>query len=224
MAWAGFADVAHAEQSFSSWLMMEWSQRVDYGLEPRLSIENRVADAKPDWQMIEVTPELTWHYSPRYDFSVGYVLDYEDQATGMLGEPAPEDDGMRDMYDGKTVTAHLAMASATVLLPIKDFNLSSRQRIEVGVRQDETAGVFRQLNRVDYMGQFPLRLKPFVSHEWFWDFEEGYLVESRTIIGVGYEIMPHQAVEIFGMRRDVWNRAGYSDAGHIFGVTWMFNF
>jgi len=205
--------------------MLDWSQRLDYGLEPRLGIENRLADGKPDWQQIELTPELVWHYSPRYDFSLGYMLTYQDQQTPMLGAPPPANDMERDAFNGKTDTAHMATASATIFLPVEDFKMQSRQRIQYGVDQDQTMGIFRQLNRIEYEGQLlPFHLKPFVSNEWFFNLERSYLNESRTILGLSYEITPHQAVEIYGMRRDLWSERGYSDTGHVFGINFMLHF
>lgn len=215
LAWNGFVPASFAEQPFSSWLMMDWSQRLDYGLEPRLGIENRLSDANPNWQQIELTPELVWHYSPRYDFSLGYMMTYQDLQTPLPGE----------MTDGTSDTAHQATASATVFFPIQDFQLQSRQRIEYGVDQQQTMGDFRQLNRLDYNGQLlPFHLKPFISNEWFVDLERGYLDESRTILGLSYQITPHHSVEIYGMRRDLWSERGYSDTGHVFGVNFMLNF
>lgn len=168
------------------WTMESVSQRLDYGLEAILEAEQRYAtEHAQSFSRNEITPQLVWHYSPRYDFGVGY-------------ERMDEWD-----MDGVHTSADEGLIFGTVLWSLKDWKLSSRQRFQLGVEEGETTGVFRHRLQVVYEGErLPFRVMPFLANEWYYDLMDGTFTENRLWGGLRYRINRATEVEVFGMRVD----------------------
>ena len=196
-----------AENPFQSWLTLEASQRLDYGLEAAVSVENRLTEKDPTWQQIQLEPMMIWHYSPRYDFSLGYMWTNT------------------QMDDGTAMIGHESVASGTVKLPLKEWMISSRQRFQFGTMEDETTGVFRQLTRVEYDASWmPFRLKPFIADEWFYDLMNGFVPENRLYGGLSYKWNRMMMTEVYCMKQDLWDADDMNANGLVFGLTAKMSF
>lgn len=166
--------------------MQRIAQRFDYGLEAILEAEQRYGTGHGQtFRRNELIPQLVWHYSPRYDFGVGY--DHMDEWS----------------MDGWHSSADEGLLFATVLVPLREWRLSSRQRFQFGIEEGETTGVFRHRVQVAYEGErLPFHLMPFVANEWFFDLIGGQFIENRFWGGLRYRIHRTTEIEIFGMRVD----------------------
>jgi hypothetical protein len=185
------------------WLNGLLSQRLDYGLELAIETEQRFSSGERFYDRYEITPQLIWHYSPRYDFSIGYEEN-------------------RQWTANHTETAgHEAFATVTLKYQMRDWLLTSRQRIQYGVDNDEeTSGVFRQRTQLSYeLPRLPWRLKPFLADEWFYDIENGNdITENRLQLGVSYQINRAWRIEVYGMRLDQWNDEGNLTTTPVTGI------
>jgi hypothetical protein len=185
------------------WLNGMISQRLDYGVELALETEQRLSSGKRIYERYEVTPQVIWHHSPRYDFSLGY----EENRTW---------DGENDEMAG-----HEAFASVTFKYAVRDWLLTSRQRVQYGVDdEDETAGMFRQRTQLSYeIPRLPFRLKPFIADEWFYDVENGNgFMENRFQAGLSYQINRAWRIEVYGMRLDQWDDTGKLTTAPVAGI------
>lgn len=178
-----------ADQDPQIWTMQSIAQRLDYGLEAVLNAEQRYGISSGQaFRRNELTPQIIWHYSPRYDFGLGYErMDQWDA-------------------DGGHASADEGLFFATVHLPWRDWKLTSRQRFQFGVEEGQATGVFRHRVQMAYVGKrLPLGLEPFVANEWFFNLLEGELVANRFWGGLRYPVHRRLEIEIFGMRVDEWN-------------------
>lgn len=164
------------------------SQRFDYGFEAVFATETRVASSGRALREFEVMPELIWHYSPHWDFSVGY-----DQMTNWDKE-------------GMKMQADLGFASTTFKLQLgKEFNFQNRAALEIGGDNfDENVVLFRNLTRISYTGWvLPYRLKPYISNEVYWQFQPtSDLTEDRLQLGVNYLVNRATTINFFTMLDD----------------------
>lgn len=189
------------------WWMEEARQRLDYALEISVEAEQRLQAEGPLLARYEITPLLTWKYSPRYDFGIGM------EQSGTWNA----DDSLSEGYEG--------VFFATIKVPFKDYLLTSRQRFQAGVDEEEGNGVFRQQTRFSYEGErLPLRLKPFVSEEWFVDLDGGYFSENRFQLGASYTVNDHTAVSLFAMMFSQWTEAGDYTVSPVVGLSVNFGF
>jgi hypothetical protein len=186
-----FTGVALADKTFSPqvWLTASVSQRYDYGLEFMLETEQRLSSEASLYHRYEITPQVIWHYSPRYDFSLGYEENREWNA------------GTHDLG------AHEAFGSVTIRLPLKAWLITTRERWQGGADDRGTSSlVFRQQTRVSYE---KLRLRPYVQNEWFWDsLHGGGLMENRAQAGISYRWNRAWQTELYAMRLDQWMADG----------------
>jgi hypothetical protein len=192
---------AQQNRAFEFWSSQGISQRLDYGLELSFENEQRLSTAKGETFRSEmVSPSLIWHYSPRYDFQVGYEGEMDWDA------------------EGKLEVDHLGFVVATVKVPYGKWNLTSRQRLDAGDREGQTVSDFRHTLRLE-TEIFSKRWVPFVNDEWFLDLVEGRVAENRAQMGVLYRWNRAWESEIYGMRRDLWEKDSRdSSYGWIFGV------
>lgn len=102
-----------------SWLNLKVSQNFDYGLRAELETEQWFSTDEPIYRHVEIVPTLTWRYSPRYDFGVGY-----EYARNYMPDPI----GGNEMLEQE----HTAIVFTTIKLPIQRFNITSRQRFQFG--------------------------------------------------------------------------------------------
>lgn len=189
---------AKAEQGpWESWLTASVSQRLDYGLELGLESELRLSDQDAVWSRLELTPQLTWHYSPRYDFGLGYENNFSELA------------------DGDVQVGHEGFVFGTVKIPFAFWRVQSRQRFQFGAMEGEESGVFRHQVTLAY-DRF--KLKPFVSNEFFLDMLNAELAENRVRVGARYEVNAHVQVELYGMRVDRWEKTGAHEWAPVVGV------
>jgi hypothetical protein len=182
------------------------SQRLDYGLEAMVEAEEWFSDQRPTFQQYQLMPQLVWHYSPRYDFTIGYERDeiYSVDAEG-----------------NRTINrVNMAMLAATVKFPLRDWNISSKQLFEAGSSDEEDEiYMFRHLVRVDYTRPFlPFHITPFVSNEYFLDLAKGDITENRFTLGLGYAVNKAVNVELYGMRDDTWMPDGNSIVSPVVGL------
>ncbi|MDX6767404.1 MAG: DUF2490 domain-containing protein [Candidatus Methylacidiphilales bacterium] len=179
----------HAEDDgLQVWTMQTVSQRMDYGLEALLESEQHVAVDDGHHQVFrsnELTPQLVWHYSPRYDFGLGY-------------ERMDEWD-----MDGMHTSSDEGLIFGTILLPLRDWKFSSRQRFQFGAEEAEATGNFRHRIQVAYEGErLPFKIMPFIANEWYFDLLAGDVTENRFWGGLRYRVNRAVEVELFGMRVD----------------------
>ncbi|PAW78575.1 MAG: hypothetical protein B9S32_06535 [Verrucomicrobia bacterium Tous-C9LFEB] len=182
------------------------SQRLDYGLEVMVESEQWFQDTKPTFLHYEIMPQLIWHYSPRYDFAIGYERD--------------ETYGVDEMGNDTIDRANQGWASMTVKIPLKDWYFSSRQQFQGGIGDSEgEIYTFRHLVRAEYRKPFlPLKITPFVSNEYFLNLREGDIAENRFTVGLLYPFNKAVSVELFGMRDDTWMPDGNSMVSPVVGM------
>lgn len=195
--------VVRGEQGpMESWLTASIAQRLDYGLEFKLESESRFSDEANPWRRLELTPQVIWHYSPRYDFGAGYENNWQESTAGELSQ------------------GHEGFIFATLKLGLRDWNFFSRQRLQFGVVESEEVGVFRHEVTVVYEGKrLPFGLKPFVSNEYFFDLFFGELSDNRVRVGLRYDINEHVSTEVYGMRVDRWSGDDEHQWSPVLGVT-----
>ena len=184
---------AQTTKNVESWLTTSISQRFDYGLEFVMETEQRFSNGNPVYQRYELTPQLIWHHSPRYDFSLGY------------------EENRQWMEDGEDVGGHEGFATVTLKFPLKQWLVTSRQRFQGGIDdEDESNVIFRQQTRLSYeLPRLPFRLRPFIQDEWFLDLIHGSgITENRVQLGLSYEINRSWRAELYGMRVDQWDMTG----------------
>ncbi|MES2308970.1 MAG: DUF2490 domain-containing protein [Verrucomicrobiota bacterium] len=198
---------AQQSRAFEFWSSQGISQRLDYGLELLLENEERLSSGNGTaFRSEEITPSLIWHYSPRYDFQVGYDGEMEWDAEENL------------------MTDHRGFVVATVKVPYGKWNLISKQRFDAGDREGKTVSDFRHAVRLE-TSVFSERWLPYLSDEWFLDLVGGRLEENRAQIGVLYRWNRAWETEVYGMRRDLWSEgSGMSSYGLIFGLNFRMKF
>lgn len=181
------------------------SQRLDYGLEAMVESEQWFSDGKPTFEHYELMPQLIWHYSPRYDFTIGFERD--------------ETYSVDDMGDRSIVRDNLGWTAVTVKVPLKEWFVSSRQEFEAGTSDTGDVYIWRQLVRVEYQKQFlPFKLMPFVENEYFLDLQKVEMMENRFVVGLSYPVNKVVNVELFGMRDDQWQPDGNSVVSPVVGL------
>ena len=202
-----FSVKAQQGRAFEFWSSQGISQRLDYGLELSLESEERISTGKGEaFRNEQVTPSLIWHYSPRYDFQIGYEGEMDWDA------------------EGKLEVGHRGLAVATVKVPFGKWNLSSRQRFDAGVMEEKTVSDFRHMLRLE-SELFSKRWVPFISDEWFLDLVGARLAENRAQIGVLYRWNRAWESELYGMRRDLWEKESENSSyGMILGVNLRIKF
>lgn len=194
---------AQKTKDLESWLTTSISQRFDYGLEFMLEHEQRFSTGDQIYQRYELSPQVIWHYSPRYDFSLGY------------------EENRQWMEEGEDIAGHEGFGSVTLRFPFKQWLLTSRQRLQGGFDdEDENMLVFRQQTRLSYeLPRLPFRLKPFAQDEWYVDLINGSgITENRMQVGISYEINRAWRAELFGMRVDQWDMMGMHSVTPVVGI------
>lgn len=185
------------------WLTSSWSQRYDYGLEAMVEVEQRFSSEASLYKRYEITPQILWHYSPRYDFSLGY------EENRQWNEADHDQAG------------HEGFVSTTFRLPLQQWLLTSRQRVQGGFMDDgDPTLVFRQQTRLSHdIPWLPFRLRPFVQDEWFFDLiHGGGLQENRAMVGLRYTINKTWGAELYGMRLDEWTPSGQLTTTPVLGL------
>ena len=177
---------------------------MDYGLEAAVEAENRFSAQGRLYRHYEVTPELIWHYSPRYDFSLGY------EESGTYHH--------EDLEQG-----HQGYLTTTLKLDVKEWRFGSRQRLQAGTDNGATVWIFRQKNRVAYAGVFlPFDLVPFLADEWFCDLQGGGITENRVQLGLSRALNEKSKIELYGMWVDQW--MPHHSSTPVFGLNFTLNF
>ncbi len=185
------------------WNTNALSQRFDYGLEAVIEEENRMAVESPVWRRHAISPQLIWHYSPRYDFAIGYEnkRDWTDQVT---------EDEMGTRVDTVEEEENSGFFSGTVKLEMAGWAMESRQRFQWGLAEDGTTGEFRQKTDLRYEKPLlPFGIKPFVADEWSYDLlGSRELSQNELMMGFMVDFNRVLRVELFGLRMDEWDVAG----------------
>ncbi|MEM9399051.1 MAG: DUF2490 domain-containing protein [Verrucomicrobiota bacterium] len=198
-----FSMLVKAESgSAQFWLVNSVSQKLDYSLLLSLETENRFYAEGSFHRRYELRPLITWQYSPRYDFTIGY----QNSAT---------DSNQADLEMG-----HQCILANTIKWDFADYRLTSRQQLQLGEESADTVLLSRHRLLLSWMNDhLPLRLKPFIANEWFFDLENGDLRENRFWGGVRYKINNSLDIALFGMRRDQWNRLDQHTTSPVTGLT-----
>lgn len=181
-------------------------QRLDYALGVRVETETRISPEAPVFRRNELRAFLTWDYSPRHSFLLGC----ENSLTERPGK-------LEDGYD--------LIAIWDVKVPLQDWDLTSRQRIQYGYEGDVETGLFR--HRVDLMwmnSRLPFLLTPYIFNEWFLDILEGEMRQNRVGLGVRYPLNDHIGLGVFAMRWDRWTPMGDHYVSPVVGFQAMFEF
>jgi hypothetical protein len=197
---------AGSEEATQLWWMAGVEQRLDYALGIRVETETRIATGGSAFRRNEVRPWLTWDYSPRHHFQLGY----ENSVTDRPGE---------------LEVGHDVIAAWDVRIPFGGWNVNSRQRIQYGLEGEEETGLFR--HRVDLMwmeSRLPFRLSPYVFNEWFLDFLGGDFRQNRVGLGLAYPATDHIGFSIFAMRWDRWMPNGEHLVTPVVGFQTMMRF
>lgn len=200
------APVSGAEEAPQIWWMSGFEQRLDYSLGMRLETETRIATDGSLFRRNELRPWVTWDYSPRHRFQLGYENSLTETSKGL-------EEG------------HDLIATWDVRVPFGGWNLNSRQRVQYGFEGETETGLFR--HRVDLMwmeSRLPLRFTPYVFNEWFLNFIEGEMRQNRVGLGLAYPFSDDIAFAVFGMRWDRWTPAGEHYVTPVVGVQTFIRF
>ena len=185
------------------WLMNSYRQRFDYSLLLSVETENRFYSEGTFHRRFEFRPLLTWNYSPRYDFTIGYQ-----NSVSELNQTVR-----------KTDIGHQLVTAVTLKWEFADYLLTSRQQLQHGEESAESITLFRHRVRINYLSDnLPLRLSPFIQNEWFLECEDGHLRENRLTAGLSYPINANLKLSLFGMRRDQWTLSDQHTASPVTGV------
>jgi hypothetical protein len=190
-----------ADGDWELWTEASWSQRLDYGLELGMRSELRFERNISEMAYYETEAMLTWHYSPRWDFAMGYERDEK---------IAPDEE-----------VAHVPSLAATLkiprppfkLIPILDWSFASRLRTDFMVPEEDRAkweAVLR--NRTGFDAEWrwgSKQIKPFLFDEWFFGTRRGEIVQNRFGLGVGIPLVAHWDLNVSWMRVDRKTPAGW---------------
>lgn len=194
------------EEATQLWWMAGVEQRLDYALGVRVETETRMAVDGSLFRRNEIRTLLTWEYSPRHAFLLGYE-------NSLTERPEELEDG------------HDLIAAWDVKVPVQDWYLTSRQRIQYGYEGEMETGLFR--HRVDLMwmnSRLPFRLTPYLFNEWFLDVLEGEMRQNRVGLGLRYPVSENIGVGVFGMRWDRWMVSGEHFVTPVVGVQGFIKF
>ena len=198
---------AAGDNRFESWQQFSVSQNLDYNLTAIIEGENRLALRPQAWVHTEIDPQLTWRYSPRYDFTAGI----ECSATKVLG--VPQSIGYQPFLETR-IKAHSGR---------RDFQ--SRQRFQMGTDDGAYVAMFRQLTRLQYRLQgFNDRLSLYIADEWFINLLSGQINENRAFIGTSYALNKAVNLELFGLFQSLSNLGGVSGNIPAIGCKVLFTF
>jgi hypothetical protein len=180
---------AEGNAPLQGWLNTSVSQRFDYSLVAKVEAEAWGSAGNPGLARYEFTPQLLWHYSPRYDFTVGY----QHSETFRQNEAGLEGD-----------TAVIA-AQINVPFAKDDWLFTSRQRFQFGSGDPAYANIFRHQVTLQYLGLLPDRIKPFLADEYFVSFLAGDISENRASIGVNYQVNRVTSIDLYFMADHTWS-------------------
>lgn len=183
----GSISPAHAEDGdWQQWTEVAWSQNLDYALTPSLRWQGRFEEDFSRFSYYEIEPMITWRYSPRWDFAVGYERDER-------VEPTEESSNTPNL-------------NALLKLPMRDWDISNLFRIGFNVpesEQSEWRPVYQNLSSIKTRWPMGSRIfEPFFSEEFFLHMGEGEFIENRLSIGVALPIIPHWMGSLAFMRLD----------------------
>jgi hypothetical protein len=179
-------NISHAaNQEWQQWTELSYSQTVDYSLQPSLRLEMRFEDDLSEFAYYEVEPMLTWRYSPRWDFAVGYERDHRI-------EPMEEID-------------HVPNLNAWMKVPLKEWTVLNRFRTEFVFPEADEDERFVYRNRTELQKRWKMggkEVSAYVFDEWFLNFNEGEITENRAGVGFSYPVAPHWNFQAYLMRMD----------------------
>ncbi len=175
-----------ADGDWQLWTEASWTQVVASSLDLSLRAQGRVEKDISDPIYDEIEPMLVWRYSPRWTFAMAYE---QDQRFGEEDE-----------------TTHKPSFSATMDIPIKDWSLSNRFRMEFPVPQDESETWQAVYSNQTSFGTSwkigSIQIDPFVSEKWLYSIQEGRFMENQLAVGVGVPIVRHWEAQVYWMRLD----------------------
>lgn len=194
------------EEATQLWWMVGVEQRLDYALGVRVETETRMATEGSLFRRSEIRTLLTWEYSPRHAFRLGYE-------NSLTERP-------RELEVG-----HDLIAAWDVRVPVQDWHLTSRQQIQYGYEGEVETGLFR--HRLDLLwmnSRLPFHLKPYVFNEWFLDVLKGEMRQNRVGLGLRYPVSKNIELGVFGMRWDRWMVSGEHYVTPVVGIQGLVRF
>ncbi len=198
---------AVTENGFQTWQQLQVSQGLDDNLTAILEAENHLAFQSPSWRYTEIVPQLMWRYSPRYDFATG------------LEWSASRVPGMSE------IIGYQPFLETRIKWQRGRWDVSSRQRFQMGSDTEGFVTMFRQLSRAQYRLQgFGDRLSLYVADEWFLNLLQGQIQENRAELGSSYALNSQMTIEVYGMLQNLWNVNGVSGAIPVLGCKAIFAF
>jgi len=177
------------------------SQRFDYGLEAMVATESRWAAEGRSLRSLEVMPELIWHYSPHWDFGVGFQK--------MQNWTA----------DGEEMSQEIFYGSTTFKLPLgKLYSLSNKTLLGKGtISMGHDLTILRNSTRLTYKRW--MRVTPYIQKDFYWDLEPTFGV-TEDLWSVGASLMLNRATsfDIYGMLNKLNADDGGKETLSIIGV------
>jgi len=194
LLWGGVVHLSADDGDWQQWTEVSWTQNLGSGFDAGLRWEGRWEDDISKFAYYELEPMLTWRYSPRWDFALGYERDERIK-------PAEEITHVPNI--AATFRIH---SQPWKLIPVLDWRLSNRSRMEFMVPEDsgrDWQPIYR--NRTDWDARWrwgSRELIPFVFEEWFFNMDGGDFAQNRFGVGIGMPIVPHWVARVYWMRLD----------------------
>jgi len=198
--------LAGAGDAVQLWWMADVEQRLEYAIGVRVENETRVSPHGNAFRRNETRALLTWEYSPRHHFGIGYEHSLSDTP--------------RSLEHG-----HDGIVDWEVHLPVAGSHWTSRQRLQYGFEGERETGFFR--HRLEWrwvQSRLPFRLVPFVFDEWFLDIREWEMRQNRIGIGLESRINDHARLQVFAFRWDQWSLNGDHQTVPVVGMRFGVSF
>ncbi len=178
---------------WQQWTDVTWSQQVSQGLDTSLRWEGRMGSNFSKFSYYEVEPMLTWRYSPRWNFALGYEYDKT---------LSPTEEVM-----------HAPSLNVTLKIPLRAWEVKNTFRAEYDIAETSSQdSTFMYRHRTDVQTRWrwgSKELIPYLSEEWFLEARRADIVQNRLSIGMNIPIIPHWIAGIYFMRYDEQTASGW---------------
>jgi len=168
------------------WNEFTWNQIVAPSLGVQFRGQGRIEEGISNADYREIETALSWRYSPRWTFAAAYE---NDQRFG-------EDEDV----------VHMPSLNATLMIPLRDWLLSNRFRMEFPVSQtgeDPWRAVYNNQTTLETKWKLGSReLRPFLSDQVRYSIQDGAFAENQLSVGVGIPVASHWTAQLFWMRLD----------------------
>jgi hypothetical protein len=168
------------------------AQRLEYALIAQIMHEQTFHGDGPLFQEYETTALLTWDYSPRYDFFIGYKNEgrYLDKDWNISNE---------------------AIFGTRFKLNLKGIQLSSKQEFQLGDEEGDFLANLEQNVRLSYVSErIPFKLVPFIEDQWKIDLTAGDITENEIKTGFRVPLNEKMKIETYVSYMNEWKTFGNS--------------